>query len=194
MISLIGKILRKIRSRRPLLFWLSSPGSSTFRPLLWEYPKYITLGKRVTIRENSWISAIPKYAGQEFLPKIIIEDEVYIGRYACITCVDEVRIGAGSVLSEHVYIADSGHGINPDGPPIMQQRLESKGPVVLGTRCFVGYGARILPGVTLGNNCVVGANSVVTRSFPEGSMVAGIPAALIKTFVPTSGKWEAVPR
>ncbi len=69
------------------------------------------------------------------------------------------------MLSEQVYITDLSHGLQPDRGPIMKQPLESKGPVRIGPRCFLGYRTAIMPGVTLGESCVVGANSVVTRSF-----------------------------
>jgi len=49
-----------------------------------------------------------------------------------------------------------------------------------------------MSGVTLGEHCVVGANSVVTRSFPAGSMVAGCPAKLVKAFSPEAGDWVSV--
>lgn len=72
----------------------------------------------------------------------------------------------------------------------MEQPLESKGPVRIGARCFLGYRAAVMPGVTLGEHCVVGANSVVTRSFGSFSMVAGSPARLIKVYSAATGKWE----
>lgn len=54
-------------------------------------------------------------------------------------------------------------------------------PVCIGNDCWLGANAVILPGVSLGTGCVVGANAVVTRSFPEYSVIAGVPARLIRT-------------
>jgi acetyltransferase-like isoleucine patch superfamily enzyme len=71
----------------------------------------------------------------------------------------------------------------------MQQPLESKGPVHLGDHTFIGFGARIMPGVTLGRHCVVGTNAVVTKSFPDFTMLAGIPAKPIKRYDLASKQW-----
>ena len=95
-------------------------------------------------------------------------------------------------LSEYVYITDNAHGLHPERGPIMKQPLESKGPVHIGRNCFLGFRVSIMPGVTLGEHCVVGANSVVTRSFPAYSMVAGMPAKLIKVFDHSKKGWICV--
>jgi lipopolysaccharide O-acetyltransferase len=77
----------------------------------------------------------------------------------------------------------------------LSQKLTSRGRVQIGRGTFVGYRASIMDGVSLGRHCVVGANSVVTRSFPDGSMLAGCPARRIKFYCPVSKQWlpEAQP-
>lgn len=89
------------------------------------------------------------------------------GRYS-------IRIGSDCSISNEVCILSLSHGTDdPDFTAV------GKG-VVLGSRVWVGTRAMILPGVELGDGCVVGAGSVVTRSFPAYSVVAGVPAKLIK--------------
>jgi acetyltransferase-like isoleucine patch superfamily enzyme len=164
-------------------------GSLILRPRRIDGASSVSIGHSTYINKNSWINAIREYAGEEYSPQIIIGNHVHIGNYACITCISNVTIHDGCVLSEHVYIADSSHGFNPNDGLIMKQRLVSKGKVLIGTSTFIGYRSCIMPGVTLGRNCIVGANSVVTKSFPDYSMIAGIPAKLIKKYSFEENAW-----
>lgn len=154
--------------------------------------KHIEIGSLVYIRGHSTIWAVSHHERDFYDPSIIIDDDVYIGRYVYIGAINHIRIGRGSVLSEHVYITDLSHGFEPSGGPIMKQRLVSKGPVSIGARCFIGYRAAIMPDVILGDHCVVGANAVVTHSFPPYSMIAGAPARLLKRYCFQSMGWRAV--
>ena len=58
--------------------------------------------------------------------------------------------------------------------------MVSKGPVIIEDNVWIGEGVCVLPNVTIGRNSIVGANSVVTKSFSENSVIAGNPAKLIK--------------
>jgi acetyltransferase-like isoleucine patch superfamily enzyme len=151
--------------------------------------RHIHIGAATYIKSNGFIGAIAKYAGRQYTPEVRIGDHVYIGRNAYITCCNRVSIGNGAVLSEHVYITDLNHGFDPAAGLIMSQGLESKGPVAVGENCFLGYRVAVMPGVTLGDWCIVGANSVVTHSFPAYSMIAGVPARLIRVYRSEERRW-----
>ncbi len=154
--------------------------------------EFLSIGERTWIEPHCSIEAICEWKAQRFQPHISIGNDVYIGRYFFMTAVGKVRIGDGCVLAEHVYITDCSHGLDPTEGPIMERPLFSKGEVVIGARTFLGYRCCILSGVEIGENCVVGANSVVTRSVPPHSMVAGVPARLIKKYSPERAEWESV--
>jgi acetyltransferase-like isoleucine patch superfamily enzyme len=166
--------------------------SSIGRPWIVEGSSRIHIGERTTILNGPWLSAIEQYAGHSHQPRIEIGDDVYIGHHCCLTAIDAITIASGCVLSEYVYITDFMHGFRPDRGLIMQQPLESKGPVQIGEHTFLGYRVSVMPGVTLGAHCIVGAHSVVTHSFPAYSMIAGSPARLLKVYSPSTETWEPV--
>jgi maltose O-acetyltransferase len=89
-----------------------------------------------------------------------------------------IHIAEGALLGSNVQILDSDfHDLHPDrrrgGQPAMA-------PVHLGENVFIGDGAKILKGVTIGRDSVVGAGSVVTRSIPAGVIAAGNPARVVR--------------
>jgi acetyltransferase-like isoleucine patch superfamily enzyme len=156
------------------------------------FPEFLSVGKNTRIYSDAYITPLREYAGLRYKPEIRIGNDVYIGRFAHFVAVDLIEIGDGCVLSEFVYITDNAHGLHPERGPIMRQPLESKGPVRIGNSCFLGFRVSVMPGVTLGDHCVVGANSVVTRSFPAYSMIAGCPAKVVKVFSHRVGDWVRV--
>ncbi len=150
----------------------------------------IHIGHRTTIGKNAWIECFERYKEYHYKPTIKISDNVTIGKYLCLTCIDRVEIGAGSLFSEFVFISDHYHDFVPGETLLVDQQLVSKGPVIIGDNCFIGYRVCILSGVNLGNNCVVGSNSVVTKSFPPYSMIGGVPARLLKTYNQSTKQWD----
>ena len=164
-------------------------GSRILRPRRIRGARYIKLGSETVIAEHSHIECLSSWGSQNFTPVLEIGSRVYLGRNAYIVCINTIKIGDGCVISDQVYVADNSHGYDPFGGAIMKQPLHSKGPIEIGDDCFVGYRAVIMPGVVLGKRCVVGANSVVTRSFEAYSMVAGCPARLVRRYSLEKKSW-----
>jgi acetyltransferase-like isoleucine patch superfamily enzyme len=131
----------------------------------------IHVGKNVTIRENAWIqcSSHPANPGAG----LWIGDGTYIGPSVTLGVGGAVRIGERCQFGAGVVIVSENHS-SIDGTPSPTE-VHRQG-VVIGNDCWLGHRATILDGVTLGDRCVVGAGAVVTRSFPSGSKIAGIPA------------------
>ncbi len=90
-----------------------------------------------------------------------------------------LSIGEHSMIGGGVLICGVNHGHSDRGIPMRQQPFEAA-PIVIGRDVWVGMGAIILPGVTLGDGSIIAAGAVVTSDVPPGAVVSGIPARLAK--------------
>ncbi len=107
-----------------------------------------------------------------------------IGPDAVISVAQEVVLGREVLVAARCYISDHNHEFSDPRQPVMRQGMTRPQPVAIGDGSWLGINVCILAGVTLGRNCVVAAGSVVTKSFPDGSIVGGVPARLLRTVVP----------
>lgn len=139
--------------------------------------KGVVLGEGVVIGRNAWIGI----TGNDPEPEIIIGDKSSIGRNVTLACLKGIRIGNGCLFSYNVSVLDHDHMVSDINVAPVDSGLTNGEEVVIEDECFIGAHSFILKGVKLGRHCVVGANSVVTRSFPAYSVIAGAPAKLIKT-------------
>jgi tetrahydrodipicolinate N-acetyltransferase len=107
----------------------------------------------------------------------------YVNAGSKVFCSSSVRIGADTSISWDVQIMDTDfHAFVTAG-----ERQPLHAPVVIGDHVWIGTGATVLKGVTIGDGAVVGAQSVVTRDVPAGAVVAGAPAKVVAEGV----TWEA---
>lgn len=183
--------IRALRARLMRPKGLASLADSALlaRPLRLVNAHCISIGERSIIGRNTLLQPITGYLEQTFTPTLIIGNDCYVGPDCQFHCVNRIEVAEGCVLSDQVYVSDVGHGMDPRQDLIMDQPVSSKGPVTLGAHSFVGFGAVLLSGVALGERAVVGARSVVTRSVPAFTMVAGNPARPIARFDPEAGEW-----
>ena len=149
--------------------------------------QYISIGEDTLIGEGVALSAgmVP---GQECIssPVVTIGDRCLIGRGSGIVGHFSIIIGNDVWTGHHVYITDQNHGYEDITKPISQQTQPERA-VVIGDGSWLGYGAVVLPGVTIGTHCVIGANSVVTSDIPDFSVAVGVPARVIRRYDATDG-------
>jgi acetyltransferase-like isoleucine patch superfamily enzyme len=100
----------------------------------------------------------------------------------CVLAVQEkMELGDNVLIAARCFITDHNHEFRDRDRPVMGQGATPPKPISIGDNCWFGINVCILPGVKLGRNCVVGANSVVTRSFPDYSILVGTPAKAVST-------------
>lgn len=119
--------------------------------------------------------------GQRDLPSpgLLIGDRCVIGARACITAHERITIGDDVWFGKDVFISDASHGVGDPEIPIGRQFGDHR-PVAIGAGSWIGHGAVILPGARLGRRVVVGAGAVVRGDIPDDSVVAGVPARVVR--------------
>ena len=103
-----------------------------------------------------------------------------------------MTIGPDVLIDDHVFIADTYHGYEQRGVPIIRQPMATPQPVVVERGAFLGVRAVVLAGVTIGENAYVAAGTVVDRAVPARTVVAGNPAQPIRAWDGAAGKWRRV--
>lgn len=103
-----------------------------------------------------------------------------IGAFAVISAGQSIEIGHDVLIADRVFISDHHHEFADPDRPVIAQGSSAARPVSIGAGCWLGINVCVMPGVVLGEGCIVGAGSVVTRSFAPGSIVGGAPAQLIR--------------
>jgi len=113
-----------------------------------------------------------------------------MGQECTISAYQRVRIGEQCVIADRAMFIDFDHGVVEVERPIRLQGIYKR-DVEVGSNVWIGYGACILRGVRVGDNSIVGTNSVVTRDVPANAVVAGIPARVIRMReAPTELRWS----
>ncbi len=138
------------------------------------HPENISLGDRVYIGHQTILKAYYKNT-------LKVGSGTWIGQQCFIHSAGGLEIGENVGIGPGVKILTSQHELLDSDLPIMHQEIEFT-PVRIGMGCDIGANAVILPGVILGEFCQVGAGAVVTKSFPDHSVLTGVPASLQRKF------------
>lgn len=145
-------------------------------------PHLIMVGDNFVTQRNLRLEAFPKSIDDIDI-KIVIKENVHINWDVHIGALDKIIIEDNVLIGSRVLITDHSHGRTEGAdlrlPPDIRP-LYSKGPVIIHKNVWLGEGVCVMPGVTIGENTIVGANSVVTKSLPSNCIAGGIPAKILR--------------
>ena len=147
-------------------------GSKIYWSVRMDTPPYrrFSLGKKSVVESYSCIN--------NAVGDIIIGDHTRIGIHN--TIIGPVTIGSHVNLAQGITVTALNHNYSDTTKRIDEQGVSTK-PVIIGDDVWIGANAVILPGVTIGSHVVVAAGAVVTKDVPENTIVAGVPAKVIRT-------------
>jgi acetyltransferase-like isoleucine patch superfamily enzyme len=130
-----------------------------------EFGRFVWIGDRAKIRCHEGL--------------VEIGAKTVMGQECTISAYQHVRIGEQCVIADRAMFIDFDHGVVEVERPIRRQGIYKR-DVEVGSNVWIGYGACILRGVRVGDNSVVGTNSVVTKDVPANAVVGGIPARVLR--------------
>lgn len=138
---------------------------------------YLKMQKNAQLIVNGYFKAFYGASIELFPDAVLTVGNSYINSECIIACAKQITIGDGVNIARRVMIYDSDHHriLNPAG-----ETLNPAKPVVIKNHVWIGVGAIILKGVTLGEGCIVAAGAVVTKDVPAGCLAAGNPAKVIR--------------
>ena len=142
----------------------------------------------VTLGRWSWIGHGCKIRVHE--GHLAIGAKTVLGQECTLSAYQHIEIGRECIIADRVMMIDFDHGMVEVERPIREQGIYKR-DVNVGHNVWIGYGACLLRGVTVGSNSVIGTSAVVTSDMPENSVVGGIPAKVIRMRdAPRTFRWE----
>jgi len=157
--------------------------------------KYMEIGSLSVVGKYNRIEVVGEYGGIKFSPKLKIGCNVAMYDKNHIGCAKYVEIGDNCLFGSNVYLTDHNHGWyrgdnqSDISVPPAQRDLGCE-EVILGKNVWVGENVVILPGSHIGDNVIIGANSVVHGDIPANSIAVGSPAKVVKMWSEETKKWE----
>jgi acetyltransferase-like isoleucine patch superfamily enzyme len=168
-------------------------------------PERIFIGDHVKLGPNCVLSAATRYPGpwlrhpegrhveQTFEPILRIGHRVTATGALRVFALRQIMIEDDVMFASNIFLCDALHAYRNPHEPYKYQGMEAPDPIVVERGCWIGENVVILPGVTIGECSVIGANSVVTRSVPARSIAAGVPAEVMKRWDDDAKTWAAAP-
>ncbi|MGM9819091.1 MAG: acyltransferase [Paludibacteraceae bacterium] len=116
--------------------------------------------------------------GAHFTPDLTIGDNSGVGINAEIN--GPVTIGRDVMMGPEVIVYTSSHAHSRTDITMMEQGFEEIKPVTIGNDVWIGRRVIIMPGITIGNGCIIAAGAVVTKDIPDYAIAGGVPAKILK--------------
>jgi len=154
----------------------------------------IEMGEDLSTGKGFWLEAVNSYNGQSFSPRIVIGKHVRIANWTHIAATHSVQIGDNVLMGSKVVVIDHNHGqysgmfSSPHTAPDLRP-LDQDGKIFIGSNVWLCDGVVVLPGSSIGEGCVIGANSVVNGPIPPFTIAAGAPARVLKAFDFEKKEW-----
>ena len=133
----------------------------------------LEIGEGTLLEPHVWLTA-PDEA------RIRIGEQSFLNIGVMVASVEHVEIGDHCMFANGCFVTDGAHRFDDPDRPVPWQGFTTKGPTIVGDNVWCGANVVITSGVTVGERCVIGANSVVTRDLPPHSIAAGSPAKVLK--------------
>lgn len=158
-------------------------------------PLYIRGRRSFVIGKNLTLGHSCRFDLEGDKKTLFVGSDCEFGDNTHIVAHQKVEIGDNVLVASKVFITDTDHGCykndGQDSPKThpKERKLVSKS-VAIGNNVWIGENVVILPGSTIGNGCIIGANSVVSGSFHDGCMIVGAPAKVIKEWDDEEGVWK----
>lgn len=140
------------------------------------WPHAVVVGAIAKIDDGVCFKVEGPYSPEK---RIHIGDGVWIGAGCEFNIQHGIQVGEGSLIAAGCRFIDNNHGVQ-GGLPIRSQKNTSA-PIHIGKNCWLGANVILLEGVALGDGVIVGAGAVVTRDVPEQTVVAGVPARVLRS-------------
>jgi acetyltransferase-like isoleucine patch superfamily enzyme len=139
----------------------------------------LEIGRNAVVRLGrwSWIGHGTKIRAHEGMVEIGAKS--VLGQECTISSFQHISIGRECIVADRVMLIDFDHGVVEEDRPIRVQGIYKR-DVHIGHNCWIGYGACILRGVTVGDNAIIGTSTVVTKDLPANSVAAGTPARILR--------------
>lgn len=154
----------------------------------------ISLGNSVTLKRDAWLNVATEDPTGE--PVIVLDDNCHVGYGSIISAKNRIHLERDVIIAQQVIIVDHNHAYEDITIPIVDQGITGNGKIRIGQGSWIGRGAAIIcprGELTIGRNCVVAVNSLVTRSIPDYCVVFGSPATIIRQYDPKTRRWRIGP-